>query len=51
MRKKLYVLTGCLLFTILPVVLFAQSITVAGQVTGQGGEPLNGATISVENSP
>ena len=51
MRIKLYVLTGCLLFTMLPVVLFAQSSTVSGQVTGQGGEPLNGATISVENSP
>jgi TonB-linked SusC/RagA family outer membrane protein len=51
MRIKLYVLTGCFLFAMFPVVLFAQSRTVSGKVAGQGGEPLNGATISVENSP
>ena len=50
MKKRLLFITGWLLITILPVSLFAQNVTVTGQVTTENNLPFPGATIAVKNS-
>src|ERR1017187_853668 len=50
MRQKLLLITGWIIFTILPVLMFAQNKTVTGQVTERKNLPVSGATIAVKNS-
>src|ERR1017187_1427750 len=50
MEKKLLLITGWILITILPVSLVAQNKTFTGQVIERNNLPISGATIAVKNS-
>ena len=50
MKKRLFVITGWLCITLLPVLLYGQNKTITGQVTEVNGLPVSGATIAVKNS-
>ncbi len=50
MKKRFLFLTAWLSLLFLPVLLSAQNITVAGQVTEVKGLPIPSATVSVKNS-
>ena len=50
MEKKLLLISGWILITILPVSLVAQNKTFTGQVIERNNLPISGATIAVKNS-
>ena len=50
MEKKLLLISGWILITILPVSLVAQNKTFTGQVIERNNLPVSGATIAVKNS-
>lgn len=49
MKKEIRFITLWLVFVALPVMLFAQSRTVSGQITDATGAPVQRATITVKN--